>query len=466
MKKKILLLSPPYHPDYMRNARCDFFSLSSTQWYPIWLGYCGCLLQKYGYKVKLLDALTYKLSYKKTTSIIENFNPDFIVIYSSRISKIDDIKYADYLKQKFKKEIVFVGPFVSIDPKEYLALSKFVKFAIRGEFDFPVLELVKGLPPQEIRNLLYKDEDTIKENPQRPLLTTQELDQFPFVSEFFYQQLDIKKYRAPSELHPFIDIMTGRGCVWGVCTFCLWVHSFIKGAVYNKRSIELVLDELEYISKNIPVKSVMIQDDTLPQSRAQELSLGILKRGIKIKWSCYARPNIDFKTLKLMKKAGCRNLHVGYESSNNEVLKKTAKGITFEEMIEFTYNAKRTGLNIHADFLMGLYPETRSTILKTIDWACKLDPFTAQFQIIIPYPCTPLYQQLKKKGYLNKEGQPHYPWLSNSEIRKLSKLAYRRFYFRWSYFLRTITHPYDRIIKRIPTFIKAIPAMFWRRWKV
>ena len=32
---RIALVSPPYKKDYMRNARCDFVSLSSTQWYQL-----------------------------------------------------------------------------------------------------------------------------------------------------------------------------------------------------------------------------------------------------------------------------------------------------------------------------------------------------------------------------------------------------------------------------------------------
>ena len=53
---RILLLSPPYLPEYMRNARCDFVSLSATQWYPILVGYCGAYLEGQGHEVKLVDA--------------------------------------------------------------------------------------------------------------------------------------------------------------------------------------------------------------------------------------------------------------------------------------------------------------------------------------------------------------------------------------------------------------------------
>ena len=183
--------------------------------------------------------------------------------------------------------------------------------------------------PKYIKNLIYENKGVILCNELHPYLEQGELDNFPFVSDFFNRHLTFKYYRTPSEPHPFIDIMTARGCVWGKCTFCLWVHTYIKGSVYNMRSIGNVMEELEFIEKKMPfIKSIMIQDDTFPQKRIINFCQEKLKRGLKIKWSCYTRPNIDFKTLKLMKKSGCLNIHVGFETPNNEVLKNLQKGIT------------------------------------------------------------------------------------------------------------------------------------------
>jgi len=67
--KKVILLSPPYLKEYMRNARCDFVSLSATQWYPILLGYCGALLEREGFEItediyKLSKILSTELNLK------------------------------------------------------------------------------------------------------------------------------------------------------------------------------------------------------------------------------------------------------------------------------------------------------------------------------------------------------------------------------------------------------------------
>ncbi|MBI5234522.1 MAG: radical SAM protein [Deltaproteobacteria bacterium] len=208
----------------------------------------------------------------------------------------------------------------------------------------------------------------------------------------------------------------------------------------------------------------MIQDDTFTEERAMEFSDAMLKAGIKIPWSCYARGNMSYEGLKLMKKAGLRNLHVGYESADPGVLKNIKKGVTAERMMEFTKSAHRAGVRIHADFAFGFNGETVESMLETINWAKELDPDTAQFQLMIPFPGTPYYELMKKNGWLNKDGEPDLPNLPNEEMRRIAKKAYREFYFSWRYMRRVIRHPYEHFFGRLDTIGRAIPALFWKRW--
>lgn len=464
--KRILLLSPPYLPEYMRNARCDFVSLSGTQWFPIWLGYCGCFLEKHGYEVKLIDAPAYGLSHNQTEDIFLQYKPDLLVVYTGDKSEDNDIEFTERLLSKHDCLSVLVGPYFSITPIDSLAKSAKIPFGIAGEFEHPILEILQGKPSAEIKNLLWRKDGQIISNEIRPYVSGAELDTFPFVSEFFHRHLDFKYYRAPSEYHPFVDIMTGRGCVWGVCTFCLWVNSFIKGRVYNARSIDNVIEEVAFIEQKMPyVKSIMIQDDTFFADRARKFCEEKLKRGLKIPWSCYARADIDYGTLLLMKRAGCRNLHVGYESANNEVLKKMRKGLSKEQMTRFTQDAKKAGLRIHGDFAIGFPGDTEDTVKETIQWACELRPHTAQFQLIIPFRETPCYNELKQNGFL-KDGAPDFPHLTRDKMEQLAKSAYRKFYLSFPYLLQAIRYPKEHIFNHLKTFSRAIPAMFWRKWDV
>jgi radical SAM superfamily enzyme YgiQ (UPF0313 family) len=448
----------------MRNARCDYVGISDTQWPPIWLAYCGALLEERGHKVKLVDAPAEKMGHKEALEESKRFSPELTVVYSSTKSEDNDIEFAVRLKDETGCRLVFVGPFVSLKPNLILEKSSKVEYAVKGEFEHPVLELAEGRSERKVKNVVWRDGGRIIRNEARPLLNTKQLDELPFVTKFYRKHVNMRNYRPPSELYPLVDLFTGRGCYWGKCTYCLWVHSFIPGSVYNTRSIGNVMDEFAYVKENMKgIKEIFIQDDTLPKERVVELSKAILDHSLSVTWSCYVRGDLDYKTLTLMKKAGCRTLHVGYESASNEVLKQSMKGLTREQMTKFTEDAKKAGLKIHGDFLIGLPGETKKTVRDTIEWAKKLDPDTAQFSLINIYPGTPLYEHLKKNNFI-KDNEPSYPNLTNEELRELAKKGVREFYVSFRYARRALKQPREYFIPRLRTAKKTLPYMLWRQW--
>jgi len=448
----------------MRNARCDFVSLSGTQWYPILLGYCGAWLEKCGHEVKLIDAPADHSNHETTLNRVLSYTPDWLVVYTGRLSEDNDIEMADNLMEKIGCNTVLVGAYASIFPEKTLEKTQRVDYLIAGEFEYPLQELIAGKHPSEIRNLVYKDNGKIIANPRRPNLDSHQLDQIPFVSRFFKNHLDIYKYKTISELYPFVDMLTGRGCRWGHCTYCLWVHSYIKGSVYNVRSIGHVMEELLFISKEMPmVESIMIQDDTFTQERAVEFCEAKIRADVGISWSCYARGNMSYDVLKLMKRANCLNLHVGFESADMGILKNIKKGVSKERMTQFAIDAKRAGLRIHGDFAIGFPGETEASVKETVEWACSIRPHTVQFQLMIPFPGTPFYDQLKEKGWL-KEGFPEYPQISAKEMEIMAKKAYRRFYLSIPYLIQMIKHPHELLFSRMNVYFRAIPSIFWKRY--
>lgn len=462
--RHILLLSPPYVPYYMRNARCDFVSLSKSQWYPLWLGYLGAFLEGKGYKTTLVDAPAAGLDHAQTRALIAGAEADFLIVYPGRLSKENDVAFTDALVQELGIPAAFVGPFCSIDPDGFLELSERVAWAISGEFEHPVLELLEGKAPADILNLHYKVDGGIRSNPRRALLTRQQLDEMPFVSSYFANQLDTGQYKTPSELHPFMDILGGRGCAWGRCTYCLWVHSFITGSVYNYRSPENVAQELLWISREMPaIKSVMLQDDTITDARGRELAEAFIQAGTTLPWSCYARADLSYQTMARMRQAGCRNLHVGFESASEDILKGIKKGLGVERMTQFAQDAERADLRLHGDFAIGFPGETPETVQATIDWACRMRPHTAQFQLMIPFPGTPFHDELAKKGWL-KDGMAHYPEASAEALEALAKKAYRRYYLSPWYARQVARHPMELLFKRLPTYVRAVPSIFWKKY--
>ncbi|HWL93008.1 MAG TPA: cobalamin-dependent protein, partial [Phycisphaerae bacterium] len=293
---RIALLSPPYKKDYMRNARCDFVSLSATQWYPLWLGYAGAWLEHSGHEVTLIDAPARRMEEEDVLRSLQQWRPEMLVVYPGQKSRANDVQIADRLTEKLNCTTVFVGPYYGAKPLEILRSSQAVQYGIASEMEHPLAELAEGRKPAEIKNLLWREGGEIRTNPKRPYLTSEELDRIPFVSRFFKNHLRIRDYKTISEFYPFMDMLTGRGCNWGQCTFCLWVHTHVTGFTYNIRSVENVLDEFDYMVADVPeIRGVMLQDDMLTDDRALEFSAQKIKRGNKLAWSCYARSNLTYE---------------------------------------------------------------------------------------------------------------------------------------------------------------------------
>ncbi len=294
-----------------------------------------------------------------------------------------------------------------------------------------------------------------KTEPREPL-SPEQLDELPFVTDVYRRHLHVHNYRQSGQLYPFVDLFTGRGCAWGRCVFCLWPHTINKGAGYRMRQVKNVIEELRFISKEMPyVKEVFFQDDVLPEERALELSSAILESGLKLRWSCYARPVLKYEALRLMRLSGCRCMHVGYESANSTILRLIRKGTTRQQMERFTTDAKKLGLYIVADFVTGLPGETKETIRETIAWAKRLPVERYTITLPKPYPCTPFYDWLAEHGCLDSRGRPSYPGLSAAEIYKYNKWSLRSVYFSPRYLLRMALRPseWSRVLRSAYYFL-------------
>ncbi len=392
----------------------------------------------------MVDALADGWAHEQTIDDVKKFSPDLLVIYTSLDSLENEIKLTKKLKREVGNAfIVFVGPWCATDPEGILKKASAVDGLIRREFDLPLANLADILGRRgdigEVKELTWRRGDEIVSNPDGEFINSQQLEELPFVTDVYRRYLNLKNYRQTSLKYPFIDLFTARGCYWGKCTFCLWPFTIQRGACYRARSISNVIEELKFIKKELPeVKEIFFQDDALPPRRTKELAEAILKNNLNLVWSAYARTDIDYETLKLAKRAGCRILHVGYESGNDQILKNVKKGETVEKMEKFTKDAKRAGLKIHGDFIIGLPGETKETIKETIDFAKKINISDYQFVVPQPHPATPYHDYLEENNFLSEGGKPSYPEFSIEKLEYWRFRAYREIYFSPRYLLTRV----------------------------
>ncbi len=477
---KVLLLNPPFIQKFSRTSRSPGVSKGGCVYYPIWLAYATGALEKKGHKCFLFDASGQNLSVKQTLKKISEFEPELIVVDTVTPSFENDVKVVEKIKKENKNAfVVLVGDHVSVLPKESLKKSKADAVIVR-EYDFVLTELANALNNNKnlhlVKGLWWKKGKQIVANEEALPPHDKQLDWLPFVSQVYAKHLKIENYFYPSVQYPEITIVTGRGCP-NMCAFCKWPQTF-TGRIYRKRSVKNVADELEWIEKNLPqVKEVMIEDDTLTQDKKRTIDLckEITKRKIKLPWSCNARADVPLEVLQWMKKANCRLMCVGVESADQKILNNIHKGTTVEGIRKFMKDSKKAKILVHGCFMFGNQGETKETIRKTAQFACEINPDTAQFFPVMVYPGTETYNWAKKKGYLkakkwgdwlNKDGTHRTllsrPGLSAEELNELTDESRKKFYTRPKYFVskakQAITNPKEipRIIKGGLTLIKYI----------
>ena len=405
-------------------------------WYPTWLAQPAALVPG----SRLLDAPADGLSVEAALAIAKDY--ELVVIHTSTPSFPMDARFAERLKARNPGTIVgMVGAKVAVDPAGSLNAAPAVDWVAREEFDYTCRDVAEGRPYPEILGLSFRDEDgAVNHTPPRPLI--ENMDELPFVSPVYRRDLNLQNYFIGYLKHPYVSLYTGRGCR-SKCTFCLWPQT-VGGHRYRVRSPEHVIEEVRWIKEHMPeVREIMFDDDTFTdfRPRVEEIARGLGRLGVT--WSCNAKANVPYETLKIMKENGLRLLLVGYESGDDQILHNIKKGLRTDIARRFTEDCRKLGITIHGTFILGLPGETRETMEKTIRFAKEINPHTIQVSLAAPYPGTALYREAVAKGWLEENAAANlvngegvqlaaisYPHLSKEEIFHGVERFYKRFYFR------------------------------------
>ena len=478
---KIYMLNPPFVPRFVRCGRWQgTVARGGELYYPIWLAYAtGVLAEEYR-DVRLVDAIARDWSNDKLIQDASTFEPDLAVIDSNFSSMSNDVNVATLLKEAVPGvTTVMVGPPAS-QYADRLLQAEGVDIVARFEYDFTIRDIARSLANgdgfENIKGISFEKNDKTIHNPDREFTTSEELDQIPFVSKIYKKYLHIEDYFLSQSLYPEVQIFTSRGCPHQ-CTFCSWPET-LMGRSHRVRSVRNVVDELEYIVEELPqVKETFIEDDTftIDTERTEAICREIKDRKLKITWSCNARANLDYETMKLMKEAGCRLLDVGYESGSDEILKNIKKGIPTSRMYQFASDARRAGLMVLGDFVFGFPGETKETAERTIAFAKELAPNMAQFAVAAPVPGTEFHKWAEENLFLltddlekSVDGNGFqkcivsYPEFTNEDVEKYVDKALKKYYLSPSYVpiaLRNILrrnglHELAGMIKSARTFFK------------
>jgi anaerobic magnesium-protoporphyrin IX monomethyl ester cyclase len=457
---KVILLNPPFKNEcghFSRTSRSPAITKSGTLYYPFWLSYAAGVLEDDGFDVRLIDACATLSSKEEVLAQIEEFAPKLVIVDTSTPSIYNDVEIAGEIKRSLGDTGVFVvGTHPSALPSEVLGMSERIDGVCLGEYDYTVRDIARCIESkgkmESVPGICIRKDGALITTGTREKID--DLDSLPFVSRVYKDHLNYKDYFFSAAEYPMVMIITGRGCPFK-CFYCVYPQTF-HGNRYRLRSPANVVDEFEYIVNAFPgIRSIGVEDDTFTAypKRVAEICRMIIDRRLhhRVTWWANARVNLELDVMKLMKKAGCRLLIPGFESSQQDILDNIRKGTKVNDAFVFMKNANKAGLLVHGCFMVGNPGETKKSMEETLKFAIKLNCDTAQFFPMIPYPGTKAFEWATENSYLRyrsfsdwlTEDGLHNTILNPSELTSgdlvnFCNYARKRYYLRASYLAKKL----------------------------
>ena len=399
------------------------FVLPNSQWFDSvrWelYPYNVCLLAaviRSDYAVDILDCNADNLSLEAAIKQISHDKPDYVGI---SCLAVEYSRHAHALADGIKTvlpvtPVILGGVYCTLLPEHAMEDSS-IDYCVLGEGELVLGQLLdcleRNLLPDHLDGVAYRKNGRVIIRPQREFIQDLDLDALPLPA---FDLVDFNKYCWVEEKFSFTDtrdalpvakIYTSRGCPIG-CNFCAVEH--IAGRKFRARSVNSVLDEIQFMIDTYGVKEIVFYDDNLilDRERAKRLFQGMIDRNFNIKFkpaniAVYA---LDRELLELMKQAGCTTLVFAIESASNRVLHEIMgkKPLQIEKVQGIVEYAKELGFRCAALFVIGNPGETWDEIRQTFAYAESLEIY-CHFSIATPLPKTRLYHEALQQNYLTED---------------------------------------------------------------
>ncbi len=202
---------------------------------------------------------------------------------------------------------------------------------------------------------------------------------------------------------PVSLLQFGRGCRYA-CEFCA-VGEYFDHCHYA-RPISEVVAEIEAQ----PRRELFFVDDNIiadPQA-AKELLRALIP--LKIHWVSQAslEHTRDPEMMRLFVESGCLGNVIGFESLDVDNLRQMRKASNlgaFDGYCEAVATLRAHHLQTWAAFALGYDHDTVDSVLAACEWGISNRFTFAAFNVLMPYPSTPLYKRLKAEGRLLYDGR-------------------------------------------------------------
>ncbi len=356
-------------------------------------------IQSEDVEVKIFDGEVELLNQRDLSEKIMSWNPNIVGLTATTPDTNLAIEVFNYIKIKNNTiKTVIGGPQASARPDD-LRKHKSIDYIVVGDGEYPLTRIIE----HEIGHKLEKADTNVRDKYFSQINLNKGESNNPVIIRGYpesltglpmpaHNLLDYSNYQFTDPTRGAViaaSIMSSRGCPFN-CAYCFHDRNL------RNRSIDLFIDEIVYLAKRKNVKYFYIYDDTFTVNKRRVLE--ILDRIISLElnecnFQCLTRAELlDEELARKMKRANFMRVSMGVESGSEKILKAISKGTEKEDYIKACKLLLKYGVETRGSFMLGLPFETKETVEETIEFSKELELYHANFNIMMPYPGTKIYE--------------------------------------------------------------------------
>lgn len=364
---------------------------------PVAIGYIAAYLGQHGIACRVLDEETVDITPSVLREALDGLERPYVVGISCLTAHVGrGYEIGRMVKAEYPDAtVVFGGLHPTTLPEEALEIGR-ADYVVRGEGEEIMLQLHRALrggqDPTKILGLSYRRDGKVHSNPTAPLIPDiNEIPSFPY-----------HLFKNPKYDMGFMT--TSRGCPYR-CSYCS--QRLLTGTTYRYRSAQKIVEELDVLVNRYNQRQIVFYDDNfcLKARRVHELCDMIIERGLhkKVKLSVQTRADNVLEhggedLVRHMAEAGFTHMGFGMETGVQRIADLIRKDETIDCHMETAALCKKYGMDVSLFMIFGLPTETSADREHSYQIVRDADVVATKYNNLIPYPGTPLWNELKQSG--------------------------------------------------------------------
>lgn len=287
-----------------------------------------CDLDYMYYKNRIKRHRKFENNIKEITAEILKNNTKIVSIYSMCNTYYMAILVSKMIKQVSPSTIlVLAGPHATLVAEDTLKEFSFVDYIGMGEGEGTLVQNIEGM----LSNKLELLDGMAYRNQSNEIIVKWDKHKRININDVYF--MDVWKFNNPNDFENVVSIEGGRGCPFH-CSFCSTQKFW--GNIFQVKSIDKIMKEIEYYYKNYNITDFSIQHDlfTFKREYVMQFCEALNKSNIpNLNWACSSRIDvIDGEMLEIMSKSGCSNIFYGIETGSVKIQKMIHKNLKLDKV--------------------------------------------------------------------------------------------------------------------------------------